>query len=201
MCAKRMMIEEKRQIMLDVFTKNSFYKMQELEKIGSKKGIVENTVKDVVTGLLHDDLISGDKIGISIFYWGNQNKEKHRKMQELKKLHEEIEKYEELLRKSQEEVELEKKTKPETENRRDLINKLNDLKNQQIIQQELLKGYSKLSKEEVEEIERSKEETIKEINRLTDNIFILQDYVCGKFNMEKKDFNEAFKVSPEMDYL
>lgn len=44
--------------------------MQELEKLAPKvKGIVANSVKDVVQKLLDDGLIDSDKIGPSTYYW------------------------------------------------------------------------------------------------------------------------------------
>lgn len=44
--------------------------MKDLEKACSKqKGIVLQTVKDIATGLVADDLITSDKIGINVFYW------------------------------------------------------------------------------------------------------------------------------------
>lgn len=201
--AKRMMIEEKRQAILDIFEKSrSFYKMQELEKIGSReKGIVENTIKDVVTGLLHDDLISGDKIGTSIYYWGNHNRARHRKMIENKKTYEEMEKIKEAISKAQEDLRREEESKPQSEKRKELLSTLKDLEKEEEDQSILLKGYSSLGVEEIQKMKDELESIKKEINTLTDNIFMLQDYVCSKFGMDKKEFNESFGVSPEMDYV
>ena len=44
--------------------------MKQLEKVCSKqKGIVSQTVKEIAVGLVSDDLIQSDKIGIGVFYW------------------------------------------------------------------------------------------------------------------------------------
>ena len=65
-------LEEKRERVLEIFhSKKDVYLLKELEKIAYKeKGVVTQSVKDVVQSLVDDDLISSDKIGSSIYYWG-----------------------------------------------------------------------------------------------------------------------------------
>jgi len=43
--------------------------VKELEKLGAKKGVVSQTVKDVLQSLVDDNLVEFDKIGIANFYW------------------------------------------------------------------------------------------------------------------------------------
>ena len=65
-------LEEKRERVLEIFhSKKDVFLLKELEKIAYKeKGVVTQSVKDVVQSLVDDDLISSDKIGSSIYYWG-----------------------------------------------------------------------------------------------------------------------------------
>ncbi|GAU43958.1 hypothetical protein TSUD_283850 [Trifolium subterraneum] len=48
--------------------------------MGRKKGVITQSVKDVVQSLADDDLVSKDKIGTSVYFWslpscaGNQVK-------------------------------------------------------------------------------------------------------------------------------
>lgn len=44
--------------------------MQELEKIAPKeKGIISQSVKDVIQNLVDDGLVDTDKIGTSVYFW------------------------------------------------------------------------------------------------------------------------------------
>ena len=44
--------------------------LKELEKIAPKeKGIVAQSVKDVVQSLVDDNLVETDKIGTSVYFW------------------------------------------------------------------------------------------------------------------------------------
>lgn len=42
------------------------FQLKELEKSGPKKGVITQSVKDVVQSLVDDDLVSKDKIGTSV---------------------------------------------------------------------------------------------------------------------------------------
>lgn len=41
-------------------------KLKDLEKLGPKKGVISQSVKDVVQSLVDDDLVFKDKIGTSV---------------------------------------------------------------------------------------------------------------------------------------
>lgn len=45
--------------------------LKELEKLGPKKGVITQSVKDVVQSLVDDDLVLKDKIGtsVSVLFW------------------------------------------------------------------------------------------------------------------------------------
>lgn len=48
------------------------FQLKELEKLGPKKGVISQSVKDVVQSLVDDDLVLKDKIGTSVSisaYW------------------------------------------------------------------------------------------------------------------------------------
>ncbi|KAI3887701.1 hypothetical protein MKX03_020939 [Papaver bracteatum] len=63
-------LEEKREKMLQIFyDSQDFDLLKELEKIGPKKGVISQSVKDVIQSLVDDDLVLKDKIGSSVYFW------------------------------------------------------------------------------------------------------------------------------------
>ncbi|XP_056177082.1 meiotic nuclear division protein 1 homolog isoform X3 [Syzygium oleosum] len=64
-----------------------FQLKEELEKLGPRKGVITQSVKDVVQSLVDDDLVSKDKIGTSVYFWslpscaGNQPRNVYRKLE------------------------------------------------------------------------------------------------------------------------
>jgi len=63
--------EEKRVKLLEIFHETKdFFQLKELEKLGPKmKGIVSQSVKEVLQSLVDDNLVQSDKIGSSNFFW------------------------------------------------------------------------------------------------------------------------------------
>ena len=45
------------------------YVLKDVEKLASKRGVVLQSVKDVLQGLVDDDLVKQEKIGVSNFFW------------------------------------------------------------------------------------------------------------------------------------
>ncbi|KAG8362638.1 hypothetical protein BUALT_BualtUnG0055900 [Buddleja alternifolia] len=80
-------LDEKREKMLQIFyDSQDFFLLKELEKLGPKKGVISQSVKDVVQTLVDDDLVFKDKIGTSVYFWslpscaGNQLRSIQRKL-------------------------------------------------------------------------------------------------------------------------
>ncbi|KAF8629667.1 hypothetical protein AX17_005606 [Amanita inopinata Kibby_2008] len=63
--------EEKRIRLLEIFHETKdFFQLKELERLGPKmKGIVSQSVKEVLQSLADDGLVQTDKIGSSNFFW------------------------------------------------------------------------------------------------------------------------------------
>ncbi|KAF8532502.1 meiotic nuclear division protein 1 [Gautieria morchelliformis] len=63
--------DEKRVKLLEIFHETKdFYQLKELEKLAPKmKGIVSQSVKEVLQSLVDDGLVQSDKVGSSNFFW------------------------------------------------------------------------------------------------------------------------------------
>jgi Fe2+ or Zn2+ uptake regulation protein len=99
-------LEEKRQRMLDLFyTKKDFFLLKELEKIAPKeKGIVAQSVKDVVQSLVDDDLVDTDKIGTSVYFWSFPSKATQNRKRKMGQVDERMEETEKKAKKAREEM-------------------------------------------------------------------------------------------------
>uniref|UniRef100_M0ZHL3 Meiotic coiled-coil protein n=1 Tax=Solanum tuberosum TaxID=4113 RepID=M0ZHL3_SOLTU len=81
-------LDEKREKMLQIFyDSQGFFLLKELEKSGPKKGVISQSVKDVIQSLVDDDLVFKDKIGTSVYFWslpscaGNQLRTVYKKLE------------------------------------------------------------------------------------------------------------------------
>ncbi|KHJ81211.1 Mnd1 family protein, partial [Oesophagostomum dentatum] len=73
---KGLSLEEKRAKILELFYESQeFFQMKELEKIApKKKGVISQSVKEVVQSLVDDGLVECEKIGTFVCYWAFPSK-------------------------------------------------------------------------------------------------------------------------------
>ncbi len=72
---KGLSFEDKRKRMLEIFKEFPyFFHLKDIEKLGTKKGIIFQSIKDVLDSLVSDNLVESDKIGSSNFYWSLPSK-------------------------------------------------------------------------------------------------------------------------------
>ena len=72
---KGLSLDDKRQKLLDVYyEQKQVLNLKEVEKLGAKKGVVLQTIKDVNQSLIDDNLVETDKIGIGAFFWSLPSK-------------------------------------------------------------------------------------------------------------------------------
>ncbi|GAU48181.1 hypothetical protein TSUD_141700, partial [Trifolium subterraneum] len=157
--------------------------LKELEKMGPKKGVITQSVKDVVQSLVDDDLVSKDKIGTSVYCWslpscaGNQLRNVHQKLdselQSNGKRHAQLVEQCEALKKGREESN-------ELEKYRD-----ND------------PAAFEAMKEAIEVAHTS-------ANRWTDNIFTLKQWCSNNFPQAKEQLQNMYQeigITDDFDYL
>ncbi|KAJ2450426.1 Meiotic nuclear division protein 1 [Coemansia sp. RSA 2336] len=197
----RLSLEEKRKRMMDIFheTQEPFL-LKELERIGPKqKGIVAQSVKDVVQSLVDDGLCHCEKVGTSNFFWAFPSeaavKRKNKHDMLAKELSQAIGKQREL----EAAIASAQLGREQTQERTGLIEELAEVETQWNSQQEELKQFAEcdpvLMRKKREETRVARDAA----NRWTDNVFILQSWVRDKFNMDMDEFNKFFGISPDFD--
>lgn len=71
MSKKRVTIDEKRARILEIFyDSQEFFNLKDIENIASKeKGVVLQSVKDVLQALVDDGFVKTEKVGSAIYFW------------------------------------------------------------------------------------------------------------------------------------
>ena len=104
------------------------YKLRELEKLGSKAGIVEQTVKEVLQSLVDDNLVNQDKVGSINLFYSFPSAQMVRRMKQIDKLKEEETKLKEKKKALEENIEKLKKDRGGGEKRVADLEILNQLR-------------------------------------------------------------------------
>ena len=53
-----------------IYDSKEVFNLRQLESLGKKAGVVQQTIKDVVASLVDDNIVCMEKIGSSNYFWG-----------------------------------------------------------------------------------------------------------------------------------
>ncbi|EXB24689.1 hypothetical protein L484_005483 [Morus notabilis] len=201
--------------MLQIFYESQdFFLLKELEKLGPKKGVISQSVKDVVQSLVDDDLVSKDKIGTSVYFWslpscaGNQLRNVYRKLES--DLHSSKKRFQELV----EQCDSLKKGREESDERENALAELKAIEQKYMELKAEIKQYADNDPAAVEAMsilivivtlaEQAIEVAHSAANRWTDNIFTLRQWCSNNFPQAKEQLENLYKeagITDDFDYL
>lgn len=202
---KGLSLEEKREQMLKIFYETQdFFLLKELEKLGPRRGVICQTVKDVIQSLVDDDLVSKDKVGISVFFWslpscaGNQLRHARSKLEadlaSCEKRQEELVLQRESLKKGRE----------DSVEREAALNELKKIEEQHTELKEELGRYADNDPTTVDAMRNAIEVSHEAANRWTDNVFALQHWCSKNFPEAKERLEHLYRevgITESFDYL
>ncbi|KDR18233.1 meiotic nuclear division protein 1 homolog [Zootermopsis nevadensis] len=190
--------EEKRKRMLQIFhEKKEFFQLKELEKIAPKeKGIVEQSVKDVVQSLVDDGLVDSDKIGTSVYFWAFPSKTKHSKKRQLENVTDKLNDVNKKIKISQENVAAAKIGREPTQKRNEVLQRVAQLTAEEKLLLKKIQDY-----EVCDKMENESQIAIESANRWLCNIQCVVSYCEKKFSIDQKTLQEHFGIDPNMEFL
>ncbi|XP_022659181.1 meiotic nuclear division protein 1 homolog [Varroa destructor] len=201
---KGMSLEEKRQKVLSVFhERKEVFPLKDVESISSKeKGVVLQTVKDVLKGLVDDGLVDSDKIGTSIYFWAFPSKALMRlkvRLTNLRKLVDEAEttrvNAQRALAEEQKKLDLSGSATP------DMLLNLSKYAEQQRLLTQKLRNIEQNDPITIQRLQEDLAEIKAATNRWTDNIFTLRSWIRHRSGMTDADIERAFEIPVELDYV
>ena len=191
-------LEEKRQIMLNLFRNDlSFFHYKDIEKHCVKNKINSMIVKELLEGLVGDDLVETEKIGSSSYYWSLPSRVLQAKQKTEERLKEQTKTLENDIENINKKIEENKQLRQDTAERKQKLEEL-DLLLQEINENEaIIKEFQKNDPERYDKLGKD----IKTLNELyelwTDNIYIMSQWLRNKCNMDAK-FEDVFPEVAEL---
>ncbi|KAL4034690.1 hypothetical protein IC575_003355 [Cucumis melo] len=178
--------------------------LKELEKLGPRKGVISQSVKDVVQSLVDDDLVSKEKIGTSVYFWslpscaGNQLRNVYRKLES------DLQNSKNRLEELTEQCKQLKKGREESEEREEALAELKaiELKHKEL-KDEVLQ-YADNDPAAFEAMKNAIDDAHAAANRWTDNIFTLRQWCSNNFPQAKEQLENLYKevgMTEDFDYL
>ncbi|ORD93792.1 MND1 [Enterospora canceri] len=200
---KKVSKDEKHQKIVNWFMSSSeVFVLKELEKkIPKYCGISSMILKDLLSELINDNKINCEKAGSSNLYWRFMYQDHHRIQCNTEKLQDELAEMKSQNKEYKIRIEEMKGKREETEERIVLLEKYNKLKKQVTALEETKEKANRLSKKEFIKLRDDVNMFKDSINEVTDDIYTIQGYVCGRLPIERRDFNKNFNISDDMDYV
>ncbi|KAH9847132.1 meiotic nuclear division protein 1 [Lenzites betulinus] len=157
MAPRGLSAEEKRVKLLEIFHETKdFFQLKELEKLGPKmKGIVSQSVKEVLQSLVDDGLVQMDKIGSSNFFWSFPSQRGAMMQARLKSVKDTQASHRSQLDELRAAVATEKASRPESDERARMLDQLASLKKERAQLETELATYGACDPAKVEEKKRA----------------------------------------------
>ncbi|KAI0564897.1 Meiotic nuclear division protein [Gracilaria domingensis] len=200
---KGLSFDEKRDRLMDLFAETAeFFTLKELEKIAPKrKGIVSQSVKEVLQSLVDDNMVNTDKCGVQTVFWCLPSEASQKRQVKLKHVKEQIEAKTKERAQLRREVEKLQVGREDTEERRNAFAELEKLEDKRKEFDQRLEHFAEFDPEEMERLKERTKAARECANRWVDNIFNCQSWAVNKFFMDKRDFNKQFGIPEELDYI
>jgi len=189
--------------MLEVFySHKDVYQLKDLEKICPKeKGIISQSVKEVLTSLCDDGLVDTEKVGTSVYFWAFPSKALNLRKRKLEELQEKVTNLKGKKEAATSQLAREKVGKETTDDRREVIEELTKrTKEREDVNAELMR-LRECDPQHLKEMQKENEVALEASNRWTDNVFALRPWCKKKFSIEESQFNKQFEIPDEFDYI
>ncbi|KAI5189111.1 hypothetical protein NEMIN01_0277 [Nematocida minor] len=195
--AKPLSLEEKTRRVLSLMQeKDDIFGLKDLEKVCQKeKGVIPQSIKEVIDILVSENKVKEKKVGASRFYWSFRSDIKINKENRHEKLSAENKKLKEQKEALLEEIDVLEKNRSTLPDREDKIKILVEHRKKQKELETVTKQMEENDPSKLLAIGEEIDAVTKSLTEWADAFNILQSYVKNTFNMTQKDFCNAFPIS------
>lgn len=202
---KGMSLEEKRQTLLDVFhSSKDIFSLKEVEKQGSARGVVLQSVKEVLQSLVDDDLVHGEKIGTSNFFWSFPSEAAVKLDAQLAAAATRLKAKQAEREALEKQVAASRAGKEDSEERQQLGAQLAALQAEVAAQAEELAEYAGNDPDRYDNLKEASKLACDSANRWIDNTESLRDWLKKKFEGRGSEIDNLFKengIKEDAEYL
>jgi hypothetical protein len=198
---KGMSLDDKRDTILKIYhERKEPLNLKEIENYGSKKGVVQQTIKEVNQSLIDDHQVQTDKIGSGNFFWAFPAKAYQDLLAQKEGWSEAQATSLENIEKINADIATERVHRSGNEREAKMKQLQQLLQDEKILNQRLeeLKGNDP---EEIERVERETKRCKVGADLWTDNIYAIKSYLTRKKGMNSKEVDRMLGIDGSFDYV
>jgi DNA-binding transcriptional regulator GbsR (MarR family) len=181
---------------------NDIWTLKDLEKeCPKRKGIISQSVKDILQELCDSDLVSWDKIGSGKFFWCFPADAYNRRAVARAAMESVIAETEAEIAQLEREIAKLRSGREDSAQRQQLDSEIDELETALAGIRREAAVYEKMNPEAVKKAQRQAEIALAAANRWTDNIFAVKAWCVKQFNMSSAQFDSQFELKEGFDYF
>ena len=194
-------VDDKRRVILNLYheTKQP-YNIKEVEQLGSKLGVVLQTIKDINQSLVDDNLVYTDKIGAANFYWSFVSNEMVKRTAEKENLTAKLKNSEIRIDQLKNEIKMTKESRSGAD-RDEKMDDMRTLEETEVVLDRQLESMKQNDPEEVKRVQTEARQAMDKANLWTDNIFQIKRYLTKKNGMNSKDADQILHLNSDFDNI
>lgn len=197
-------LEEKRQKLLAIFhTTKDVFVLKDIEKLGTKEGIVTQSIPEVLQSLCDDDMVHKERIGASNYYWAFPGEAAAKLDASNVNMQKQSDALEQDENKLQKQLEAAQEAQPDAAELAPKVRVMKALEEKSAFIKTTLGQYADCDPERFRELNNGAQTCHEQANTWLDNIECLRSYLKKANEGREEDINEFFTQSgvKGMDWL
>ncbi|KAG7399781.1 Meiotic nuclear division protein 1 [Phytophthora boehmeriae] len=194
---KGVSLQEKRERILRLYHESKeVFNLKEVEKLGSKAGVVLQTVKDVNQALVDDALI-----GAGNYFWSFPSKLSQSRKRKLSELEQRKQSVKDKLEKVKRSIDEQKELRSESDERVQKLRRLEELRTTVQSMRAKVQHLAENDPAILDELQRKVRVAKEGSDRWTDNIFTLKSWVEKKRGVAGSEVDKWLGIKDDFDYV
>ena len=190
------------QILMEILMDNAQpYTLKEMEKLGSKRKIVLQSIKDILQELVDDGFVHLEKIGTSNYYWAFPSEANNKKRKKLESLQQSVVAKKQNVTQNDAEIASLAAGREMTEE----YDALNTVYNENLAEMKEVEKAISIRRKNGPEVVKELNEYILEAkagaNRWTDNMYAIKSYLEKNHGISRRDAAEQLGMKENFDYV
>lgn len=198
---KGLSVDEKRNVVLGIYHElKEPFNLKEIEQRASKKGVVQQTIKEINQSLVDDFMVTTDKIGSANFFWSFPSKVYQDQVVQRENLRDRTKICNSKIAECKEQISQAKEGRNDP-NRETNLRTLDHLLAQEAALDRNLHEFKVNDPAEICKIEEQTRVNKESADRWTDNVWLVKSYFTKKRGMSGKEADKVIGIDSSFDYI
>eukprot|EP00758_Cryptobia_borreli_P007176 Tbor_TRINITY_DN5255_c6_g1::TRINITY_DN5255_c6_g1_i1::g.16619::m.16619 len=169
--------------------------------IPKAKGVIHQSIEECVELLVSEGRVQQCKIGVSTFIWRFQVDEEAQSKIQRRNLLDSIQKLETQITNLHVLLQARRQEIGDIERSKEIQENICNFRRKEALMEKELANYADRDPQIVERVRAARRTALEAANRWTDNIFLIEEFVCARMGIGKRQFREKARIPLTLSFL